>query len=338
MKVPLIFLAALLSAGAVAQVGNGKADDTAAIQYLLDRQGKVGGIVKLRRPSKFYRITRTLRIGRSIGLRFLGSGGENTRIVMDGDNRPIIAFVEDNTHSFTLQDLTLEYARPQSATEDPRSSAVAYLNRTGKSSGSGLYRHIYRNLWILNATRGFSVIREAEGDTDSVNPWWGSRWERIVFQNTARSLVDLNLGRTGAPCNLFTEILTMKGGNDGKAAAFVLRGEAIMRAIDVEDWTGQLLYAPSFGYITLNGLHIERHRTGTARDPRLIEVYNGKFDGSGWTINYVPNESNATVLYLGSGATGDARAVNVKSPGMSVQTVERAAEKRTSGVLRIRRG
>jgi hypothetical protein len=327
MKTLVSLSITLLSGIAAAQVGDGKADDTGAIQYLLDRQGKVGGIVKLARPAKFYRITRSLLIGRSIGLRFLGSGGEKTRIVMDGDNRPIIAFVDDNTHSVTIQDLTLEYARPQSADENPRSSAIAYLNRTGKSSGSGLYRHVYRNLWIRHAARGFSVLRDKAGDTDSVNPWWGSRWERIVFQNTARSLIDLNLGRTGAPCNVYSEILTMKGGNDGQGAAFVLRGEAIMRAIDIEDWTGQLLYAPCFGYITLIGLHVERHRTGTARNPRLIEVYNGEFDGSGWTISYLPDSSPATVLYLGSGATGNARAVNVKTPGRSVTVIARPAQR-----------
>jgi hypothetical protein len=299
---------------ASAQVGDGKADDTAAIQSLIDAAGQ-GGTVHLAKPSKYYRITRSLRIGDLHGLTISGDSEVTTRIVADLDNAPVIAFTLES-HSITIEGLTLEYRRPQNAQDDPRSSAIAEVNEDGKNRPAGLYRHTYRNLEIINATRGFSVLREAPGDKKSVNPWWGSRWDKIWFLNVSRTLIELNLGPTGAPCNEFDSLLTMKGGNDGHAAAFELRGEAIMHGIDVEDWSGQILSAPSAGYILLEGLHVERHRPGPPNDKgRLFEVANGKFDLRGAVVNFVSGSAGPrTVVYFGPNATGTVDGLTVLAP------------------------
>jgi hypothetical protein len=304
---------AFLPCLAFGQVGDARTDDTPAIQRLIDQAG-VGGTVHLHKPLKYYRITQPLRIGSLHGLTIEGESEVTTRIVMDGDNRPIIAF-SGESHSVTVQGLSLEYRNPQNAVDDPRSSAICELNEDGKNRLGGLYRHTYRRLCILNATRGFSVIRDFAGDQTSVNPWWGSRWERIWFSNVSRSLIDLNLGNTGAPCNVFSDLLTMKGGNDGVGPAFRLRGEAVMQGLDIEDWAGQLLNAPSFGYIAMTGLHVERHRPGALGDKgRMFEVANGKFDLRGAVINYALQSGTRTVVYFAAGASGTVDGLTVLAP------------------------
>jgi len=316
MTLKQIFLAlfCLVSCLAFGQVGDGRTDDTQAIQLLIDQAGP-GGKVHLKRPSRFYRLTDTLRVGKYIGFDIEGEGETTTRLVMDADNRPIVAFVGES-HTVRVEWLSLEYLRPQNAKDHPRSTAIAELNEDGQNRPGGLFRHTYRNLWIKNATRGFSVIRDYPNDLYSVNPWWGSRWESIVFANVSRSLIDLNLGATGAPCNRFEDLLTMKGGNDGQGAAFRLRGEAIMGAIDIEDWCGQLLYVPSGGYVTITGLHVERHKTLT-KGERLIEVANCRFEGSGWLVHYLPSELPKTILYLGPNASGEVRGLTVFGVGVT---------------------
>ena len=70
--------------GAVAAVGDGVADDTAAIQACFDQVSNETGKFSVYFPAGTYKVTSTLRLFRGISILIVGTG-ETTRIVWGGE-------------------------------------------------------------------------------------------------------------------------------------------------------------------------------------------------------------------------------------------------------------
>lgn len=243
-------------------VGDGSHDDTIAIQAALTAAGPKGQTVYFPRPVAHYKITVALTILQWHGMTILGEGWETTEIRQYTSNTPIFQITKDLTHSIEWRGLRLTYATVQTYASHPNSVAIARVNSDGVSTLNGIFHLAFRDLKIVGATYGFHVIRSFPGDTTSVNGWWGCEWNRILMGNINRTCIDLNLGNVGAPCNLYNGIKVFQNQtfpNDGAAPCFNLRGEAIMSAIDVEQWHNTVLSMVSAGVVVVNGIHIEHH-------------------------------------------------------------------------------
>lgn len=271
-------------------VGDGVTDDTASIQSALNTAGPLGAKVFIPKPSVRYKITSALTILQWHGMTIEGDGWETTEIRQHSSNVPIIQFTKDLTHSITIQGLRLTYATNQNFTSHPQSVAIARHNQDGVSTLNGIFHLAFRDLKIIGATFGFRIIRSFAGDTTSVNGWWGSEWTRILMTNIARSAIELNIGNAGAPGNRFDQIKVMMSAsfpNDGLAACFWLKGEAIMSAIDVEIWHNRVLEISSAGVVSIRGLHIEHHHVDdNTGGNRLLYIANCAADIEGLVVGY----------------------------------------------------
>ena len=272
--------------------GDGSTDDSAAIQAALNYAGPKGYSVYFPAPATgaYYKVLSTITVSNWYGLRVYGDGWETTEIRSFIGNGPLFSFTVDNTHSQTFEKLRITTSAVQTYAAAPNSIAFARTNVDGVSSLSGHYHHAYRDLKIIGFTYGFRVYRAFGGDTTSTNPWWGCEWTRVFFSNINRSCVSLNLGTVGAPCNRFDQVKVFQNQpnkNDGGAAAFELRGEAVMTAIDVEQWHNQVINMPSGNYLNINGLHIEHHYVDDASGGnRAVYVANVPATISSFFVSY----------------------------------------------------
>jgi hypothetical protein len=266
--------------------GNGVTDDTVAIQAALSAAGPLGRTLFFPKPTSHYKITSALSIANWHGLTIVGDGWETTEIRQYGNNTPIFQFTNDNTHSVNIEKLRLTYSTTQTYADHPNSVAIARL-ADGVASFSGIYHLAFRDLKIINATYGFSVIRTAPGDTTSTSPWWGTEWSRVTLVHINRTCIHLNLGSVGAPCNRFSQIKIFNSSipNDGLSPALYLRGEAIMSEIDIEGWRNAAIQVDSANHISIRGLHIEHHYV-TVSGNRLLYFANTTADIEGMVVGY----------------------------------------------------
>ncbi|MBT2534309.1 hypothetical protein J7E83_19685 [Arthrobacter sp. ISL-48] len=265
-------------------------DDTTAFQNALNYAGPKGLRVFVPKPSSHYALTAALTLNAWHGLVVQGDNWETTELRQYTDNTPVFRWQLDNIHSQTFERLRLTYANVQTYAIGPNSVAFARDNTDGLSSLSGHYHHTFRELKIIGATYGFKVLRSFPGDTTSTNPWWGCEWSKVFFSNINRSCVSLNLGTVGAPCNRFDQIKVFQNQtykNDGGEACFLLRGEAVMTAIDVEQWHNQVINMPSGNFLHINGLHVEHHYVDdSSGSNRLVYVANVAVQIEGLLVSY----------------------------------------------------
>lgn len=264
-------------------------DDSSAIQEALNFAGPKGLQVSLPRPSSHYVLTSPLTLNAWCGLSVRGDGWETTELRQYSDNTPIFRWPLDNVHSQTFERMRLTYANAQNYTIGPRSVAFARDIMDGTSSLCGLYHHAFRDLKIIGATYGFKILR-LNTDTTSTNAWWGCEWSRILFTNINRSCIALNLGIVGAPSNRFDQIKVFQNQtykNDGQEACFQLRGEAVMTAIDVEQWHNRVIDMPSGNTLDISNIHVEHHYVDDASGGnRLFYVANLNVKISGLFVQY----------------------------------------------------
>lgn len=317
-------------------IGDGTTDDTSALQAAVNAAGTSGRRLYIPKPASFYKLTDKITIGAYYGLCISGDSWQTTTIKQTADNTPIFAFTVDNTHSVTIENLFLTYANYQNFASHPESAAICRYNSNGQNSLSGIYTLRFSNLNISKATYGFAVIRAFSGDTTSTNPWWGSLWENVQFSGIARTAININLGSVGAPCNTFRRIAVLMNHatapNDGTAAALVLRGEAIMESIDIEQWTNTAINITSGNHFLIRGLHIEHHYTTDG--PRTVYAASCTLEIQGYLFAPASADtygSTRNMVYLGGGCalklssvtkvSGQTGNINVVEVGVSTGNV-----------------
>ncbi len=140
----------VFQAGDFGAVGDGKSDDTAALQAALDAAaGAGGGCVRL--PSGRYRVTRTLTVKSSEGLDLVGDG--RSTVLLHETPDPLLVWPEGVACDVsTVRDLRIHAV----GTRDPSVAAILCSNGAARSE--------FRNLMFTGDT-GSGIVTERVCDT-----------------------------------------------------------------------------------------------------------------------------------------------------------------------------
>lgn len=160
----------VLSYGAV---GDGVNDDTSAIQGAINAViGTGGGAVYF--PNGTYKITSKLTIPLSYGWRIFGESRNGAVIRQFTSNSRIFSIESDNTHSWSIETMTLEWNTAQPATN---SNSIAIYISAGVSTSNGFHNWQVRNVQFDKGFRGISP------DSTYQTPLWGFRVENCLFNS-----------------------------------------------------------------------------------------------------------------------------------------------------------
>lgn len=295
-------------------VGDGVHDDTAAIQAAIVAGAEGRGVYV---PAGAWAVDGPLEIGQFYGLSIVGESRDASQIVQHGGNTPIIAFTADNTHTVTLERLRLSYGAPQTHDDAPRAAAVARVNLDGESSYNGIYHLSFRDLRIDDAVYGFAILRE-DGDTTSMNPVWGTDWDRVWMVNTVRTAIQWD-AKVGCPANTFRnlKIFNFDQSSDGVGPALDLRCSAVMEAVDIEGWLNRAIDVTTAKQVTIRGLHVEHHHVDNNSGGNwLIWAQGTTFAVEGLTVSYDDETTyNRFVARLTSDVFAELRTGTLVSPG-----------------------
>jgi len=254
-------------------VGDGKTDDTKAIQSAINAAGSFG---KVYFPKGTYRITNTITIGKFPGLSLEGENWTSASIRMDADNRPIFRYTSMDTYSVTMEELELAYARLQSKDRNPNSVAVEFTNEA--SNANGMYHHVYRKLRIVNAGYGFKTTSAGQ------LPLWGCKWEDILFWMVGTTCFYIRSGSSiGRPMNIFSNIKIFQDPSIVASNAFDMQTEFMLDSLDCENWANTILINDSAFNCVIRYVHVEHHRITTNYSLMFI-LQNGSYDVSGISI------------------------------------------------------
>ncbi len=156
-------------------VGNGVADDTAAIQSAINTVlTPTGGGLYF--PKGTYKITAKLVIPFSTGWRIFGESREGTRIKQFSSNTRIFSFETENTWGWEIAELALSW-NTQQTTANSQSIAI-FFGTGASSSGEGFYNWQVRR---MSFSFGFRAIA---ADSTNSPPLWGLRVSDCAFGGT----------------------------------------------------------------------------------------------------------------------------------------------------------
>jgi Pectate lyase superfamily protein len=155
-------------------LGNGVADDTAAIQSAINSVlTPTGGGLFF--PAGTYRITAKLVIPYSAGWRLFGVSRDETRIKQFTSNTRIFSFESENTHSWEISGFTLEWSTPQAIAQ---TNAIAVFFGTGVAAPSGFYYWQVRDCAFSNGFRSIA------SDTANSPALWGVHISNCLHHST----------------------------------------------------------------------------------------------------------------------------------------------------------
>jgi Pectate lyase superfamily protein len=155
-------------------IGNGVADDTAAIQAAINAVLTVEG-GSLYFPVGTYKITAKLVIPFSTGWRIFGASRHAARIKQFASNTRIFSFETANTHSWTIEGLTFEWDTAQTVAE---TNAIAIFFGTGAVSFEGFYEWTVRD---CSFAKGFRAIASDAANSPAL---WGARISNCLHNLT----------------------------------------------------------------------------------------------------------------------------------------------------------
>lgn len=285
--------------------GDDSTDDTTALQAAFAALGPVeNGMSGLYFPPGVYRISDTLDIPLVQYRRIYGATWGATIIKMTANNKPIIRATYENTHSITIEHLTLAFSSNQSSSN---TSAYGIQFAVTGGTGQGFYRWTLRCLAIEGAAVGFGIA-----GTGSV-PVWGSTLDSILFSAISIHAIDWSSPTTiGMPSVEMRGIQIFNYGTPmGSADAVVLDGvEAAIDGLGIEDWSARALYVVSGSSVFIRNLHVERH-TFTTGNNTLVYIANGPVVCDGVTIAGSTSGNGITSGFqVASSGSLDIRATN----------------------------
>lgn len=151
--------------------GDGKADDTAAIQRAVTAMAALpeGGHVYF--PEGVYRITGAIGIPFATGWKITGASRGAVVIRQDTDNTPIFRLSGDLSHSWVIEEITLDWARQQPA---PHTQAVGILFSATAATACGFYNFQLRRLTFNKGFRGIDI------DAQKRAPVWGCKIVDVI--------------------------------------------------------------------------------------------------------------------------------------------------------------
>lgn len=155
-------------------VGDGSADDTAAIQAALDATLTASGGA-LYFPRGTYNISAKLVVPFATGWRIFGESRAASIIRQTANNTRILSVESDLTHSWEIAELGFTWATQQSSAN---TGAVAIFLGTGSASGGGFFNWQVRRCTFGN---GFRAIASAP---TSSSPLWCAKVSECTHQGT----------------------------------------------------------------------------------------------------------------------------------------------------------
>jgi hypothetical protein len=205
-----------------------------------------------RMPAGLFKLTAPLNFPFSPYSRLGGAGSELTILRQTTAGQPVMKFGTDLTHSVNIENLTLDFATPQTNT-----GSIGILYDDGAGLGQGFFNHHYCNMTIRNTYRGLAVADAAGAQTV-----WNLWCENMHFIQTKNSAVFMRPSTSiGVPQVVFsgTEINNCGTGLVSTGPAFDLSGvELTLNNLDIEGWHNEIITSDS-GNILIRGLHVEHH-------------------------------------------------------------------------------
>jgi hypothetical protein len=209
-------------------------------------------------PNYLYKISDTLTIGFRPGFKIRGEDWENTFIRMTANNKPILKFTADNTHSVVIQDVSLEYQTIQDNTNHPNSYAIAW--DTGLSTANGFYNWVVERVKIYRANIGIGVL-QATG----VLPIWGCTFRDILFSDVHVNCFKLtSVSPSGQPSNQLLNLKLFYPTRKNYSYPIRVRSECKIENIDIEDNQNTILYCDTATNLTISNVHCERMTLASA--------------------------------------------------------------------------
>lgn len=249
------------------------------------------------------------------GTRLSGASFRSSQFVQHSEN-PVLRFTTGDTHSVSIDNIGFCYSTVPDATKTAR-NAVTYEGASGQS----YYHHLYKNVLVQNAYRGWYVTGNATV--------WDTTWEQPRFEGVQHSCLDLTNVGQGCPrvtmrdveiTNTNTTVVSdgpaiITGGTAGEA-------EMVIDGLDIETWTGRILQAYG-GYQTeVSHVHVEHHNMGTT------ETILFNYDGLNKQIHWLRNVTIESITF----PTGGATEVDVAFLGTSGGTAGASASLRIDGI------
>lgn len=157
---------AILPSGAI---GDGRADDTKAVQSAISRAAVPGAEKLVVLPAGRYYLTDCLRIPGNLsgfGIQGLGS----VTMIQSVDNLPILEFQGPSSRHLTIAGLAFTYA----AAQTPAHSASVAIS-AGGSSHDGVYNSHFSSLRFSNCFRCLS----GPSESNARYGYWGCQFDRL---------------------------------------------------------------------------------------------------------------------------------------------------------------
>jgi hypothetical protein len=178
-------------------VGDGVADDTAAIQAAIDAVIASGGNT-LYIPAGTYKTTDTLRISDASKLNILGAGKYLSIITRANTTGPILLLENAsgvstvNGYYFEWSSFKLAYTT-QAATTDTNAVGISFETGTGLAG----YGYVNFRFTSIEITGAHTCIHNDKGAGLAPNIW-GWTWDDMVFSNFASRAIYLTNDSNGA--------------------------------------------------------------------------------------------------------------------------------------------
>jgi hypothetical protein len=199
-------------------VGDGTTDDTVAIQAAIDANiTATGGLLYF--PDATYKITSKLVIPFSAGWQMFGESRDGARIKQFSNNTRIFSFETINTHSWLIENFTLEWDTQQTTAD---TQSVAIFMGSGVASAEGFYHWRVRHC-LFN--KGF---RSVAGDPANSSSLWGCTiedcWHYLTM--TGALFYSYPSPAVGQPCIAIRDNL-IQANNAGESSIQVLAADEI---------------------------------------------------------------------------------------------------------------
>jgi hypothetical protein len=267
----LLGASGVLDVRTVGATGDGATDDTAALQAAFSALAPLAtGVVGLYFPPGTYLVSDTLDVPYVQYRHIFGAGVGVSVIRMTASNKPIIRAGTENTHTISIDNLTLQFSVNQAKTN---TSAYGLLFTASAGAGSGFYYWDVRRVAIEGAAVGIGI-----GGSGAV-PVWGTTFDTIRISNTSLHAIDLTSPSViGMPNVLFRAITIANTGAGITTSEWCVRTQAVEASfdgLDIEDWEYYgALYITGGAPVLVRALHVERHKH-TTTNATLINVADG---------------------------------------------------------------
>ena len=247
--------------------GDGIVDDTAAIQAAINAViGANGGALYF--PNGTYKITAKLVIPVSYGWRIFGESRVGARIKQYTNNTRIFSLEGDNSHSWKIDSLYLEWNTAQSPVN---TSAIAVFMGTGTATSSGFYQWEIENCTFSN---GFRAIA---GDSTNSPALWGVHIHDCWFESTmsGASFFAVPNPAVGQP-NICIENCLIKAQSATEANIRILSGDnVVLKNLEFLGGTAPtpLMQLTTSWPVTVIGCKSEVYNAGSATGTKQLFLF-----------------------------------------------------------------